>query len=65
MEKRPAVSADRVTVSSPNIGDPGSEACSADQQVVKKDQEIAKTKTCQGDFSNPLAVVKSLLDMSI
>jgi hypothetical protein len=47
------------------MGDPGSEACSADQQVVKKDQEIAKTKTCQGDFSNPLAVVKSLLDMSI
>jgi hypothetical protein len=65
MEKRPAVSAERVTVSSPNIRDPGSEASSADQQVVKKDQEIANRKACQKDFLNPLAVVKSLLGISI
>jgi hypothetical protein len=47
------------------MGAPGAEACSADQQVVKKDQEIAKTEACQRDFLNPLAIVKSLLGIAI
>jgi len=44
MENRPAVSAERVTTFSPNMGEPGSEAFSCAQQVVNKDQEIAKIK---------------------
>jgi len=47
------------------MGEPGSEAFSWDQQVVKKPQEVAKAKAIQRDFLNPLAIAKSLLGMVI
>jgi len=47
------------------MGEPGSEAFCCDQQVVKNDEEIAKTKALQVDFLNPLENLKSLLGIGI